>query len=144
MNLGRVLLLTLALPITAQACPGLEVHAAWVREPPPGSPGTAAFMQLHNAGTSPLTLTQWHSPQFGMTMLHATEVIDGEARMRAPAPLSLPPGTDVTLAPGGLHLMLMKPVQSLHEGDLVSIEINCGPHAQTFALPVRRAPPAAP
>ena len=101
-------------------------------------------MQLHNAGTFPLTLTQWHSPQFGMTMLHATEVIDGEARMRAPAPLSLPPGEDALLAPGGLHLMLMKPVQSLHEGDFVSIEINCGPQARTFALPVRREPPAAP
>ncbi|MSQ68173.1 MAG: copper chaperone PCu(A)C [Gammaproteobacteria bacterium] len=144
MSWWRVLLLAGVLPSAALACPGLEVKGAWVREPPPASPGTAAFMSLHNAGASALTITGWRSPQFGTTMLHATLSSGGQTKMRGHAQLSMAPGEGIVLAPGGLHVMLMKPTGTLHEGEPVSLELSCGPQTTSFEMPVRREAPAAP
>jgi hypothetical protein len=53
------------------------------------------------------------SPQFARVELHETRIEDGMARMRQLDGLDLPPGGRVTLAPGGLHLMLLEPVSAI-------------------------------
>jgi len=45
-------------------------------------------------------------------------------RMRALEAIEVPAGASVRLAPGGNHLMLMRPARALRAGDLVRIEFE--------------------
>ena len=56
MNRLLILLVLLLPTIPALACPGLVVREAWVREPPPGARGTAAYFTLRNDGAQTLVL----------------------------------------------------------------------------------------
>ena len=123
----------------AQACEGLAASAAWVREPPPGSPASAGFMRLSNHGAKPVTVTGWKAAGFGMTMLHET-VLDGStARMVMRESLAVAPGGTVELSPGGLHLMLMKPSAPVTAGNTVTLVLTCAGGTLAVEAPVRRA-----
>jgi len=125
----------------AQACEGLQVEAPWVREPPPGAGAVAAFMTLRNTGEHPLVVDGISADGYGMSMLHET-VRDGDrVRMQHRHTVSIPPGSSVELAPGGLHVMLMHPATAPRAGDSVSLTFRCGERSYQVAVPIRRAPP---
>ncbi len=124
-----------------QACDGLEVEAPWVREPPPGAGAVAAFMRLRNTGTSPLRVDSVGAAGYGMGMLHET-VRDGDkVGMRHLHAVTVPPGGVITLAPGGLHIMLMHPATPARAGDSLALTLACAGHAVRVSAPVRRDPP---
>ena len=127
----------------AQACDGLQVSEAWVREAPPVARTLVAYMKLQNAGREPLSVTGMQAASgFDGSMLHGTEIVDGVSRMRHVDQLDLAPGETAELAPGGLHLMLFEPQQALREGDLVQLKIECAAgEARLLDVPVRRRAP---
>lgn len=127
----------------AQACGGLEIHQAWVREAPPMARTLVAYMRLENSSTEALTVTGIAAANgFDGSMLHGTEIVDGVSRMRHVDQLDLEPGHSAALAPGGLHLMLFEPQQPLREGDLVKLKIECASgDARLIDVPVRRNAP---
>ena len=132
---GTVLLL-LAGPV--HSCDGLTVSSAWVREPPPGSTASAAFMTLANLGKQAVTVTGWLARGFGATMLHET-VLDGStARMVMRESLAVAPGAKVELQPGGLHLMLMKPSAPVVAGGTVALVLRCAGGSLALEVPVQR------
>jgi hypothetical protein len=123
----RLFALSLLLAVAtafAQATAPLEVREAWVAEAPPGAPAQAAYMQLRNAGSTPLTVTAASSPAFASVELHRTVHEGAVARMERLPGLALAPGEGVSLAPGGLHLMLITPRQPLREGATVPLELR--------------------
>lgn len=123
---------------TAAACDGLTVSDAWVREPPPGAGAVAVYMRLVNAGKAPLAVDSVASPAFAHGMLHETYVDGDRARMRHVDALRLAPGEQRELAPGGLHLMLVKPVAALpRAGDDVALVLGCGEARLELQVPVR-------
>ena len=123
---------------TTHACEGLAVSGAWVREPPPGSAASAAFMTLSNTGTQPVTVTGWEARGFGATMLHET-VFDGStARMVMRESLVVAPGAKVELRPAGLHLMLMKPAAPVTAGGTVAMVLGCARGALAVEAPVQK------
>lgn len=128
---------------SAEACDGLEVRKAWVREAPPTARTLVAYMELHNAGDQSLSVTRMHATSgFDGSMLHGTEIVDGVSRMRHVDQLDLAPGESASLAPGGLHLMLFESKQPLREGDLVQLNIECAAGTpQRIDVPVRRSAP---
>lgn len=101
-----------------------KVEGAWIRMPPAGLPMMAGYARVSNPCRVALAIVAAHSDAFADTSLHETRVEGGISRMRATPALRLAPGASATLAPGGFHLMLMRPVKPLHAGDRVAIEFT--------------------
>ncbi|MFK7957488.1 MAG: copper chaperone PCu(A)C [Lysobacterales bacterium] len=122
--LGRALVLGIV--VLLSGCDhgelGLEMTSGYVRLPPPGMRMTAAFGTLNNRSDSTKTIVAFSSPQFSDVSLHRTVFDDGIAKMREVATLSLDPGEQRVMKPGGLHLMLMGSQQVLAVDDTVTVE----------------------
>lgn len=103
---------------------GVSVRDAWVRETPPGMTMTAGYMELRNNTSRPQVLVAASSSGFETVMLHRTIVKDGMARMVHASQIELRPNASLTFAPGGYHLMLMKPKRTLRAGDPVVINLE--------------------
>src|SRR3569832_1207694 len=102
----------------------LEVTDAWVRAAPPGAMMLAGYARLHNAGDEPVIVRGASSDMFGDVSLHESVESGGVERMRPLASISITPGEDALLAPGGKHLMLMKPQHALTAGTAVTIHFD--------------------
>jgi copper(I)-binding protein len=115
-------------PNAKAAAPGRclpQWQGGWVRLPPSASmPMAAGFGQFDNACPQALAVVAASSPAFGDVSLHESFQADGVNRMREVARLPLPAAGKVTLAPGGLHLMLMEPKQALAEGGSVPVRFT--------------------
>jgi copper(I)-binding protein len=80
-----------------------------------GRPSGAAYLTLESDTGDRLIGIE--TPAANRVMLHGTETdASGVSRMVHIAELDLPPGETVTLAPGGMHLMLMNLATKLKEG----------------------------
>jgi periplasmic copper chaperone A len=93
-----------AAPASASAS-ALTVENAWVRVTP-GADVAAAYMTLHNRSARPLVVIGVQSALAGHAMIHESKLEGGQSTMRAVERLVVPAGASVTLAPGGLHVML--------------------------------------
>ena len=117
----------------------LQVEDAWVRAAPPGQRVLAGYVRLSNPGEQPVRLMAVCSPQFESVEMHRSVVEQGMARMLAVDAITIEPGASVVFEPGGLHLMLIDPLQVLSEGDLVTVtlELESG-ETQTLVFDLRR------
>lgn len=102
----------------------LRLEDGWVRAMPAAAPMSAAYGTLHWHGREPLVITAWHSDDYADVSLHRTIVQDGVSRMEAVPAAVIEPGGRLTLEPGGLHLMLMRPGRELRTGDFVGIALE--------------------
>ncbi len=92
------------------------VTAARARAMPPGTPNSGAFMTFHNSGASEGRLVRAEADVSESVELHTHGMDGGMMRMRQIPEIVLPPGEDVVLRPGGLHVMLIGLIGSLEEG----------------------------
>ena len=120
---------TAVLCLVFAACAGtadapVHVSDAWLRAVPEGVTSTAGYFTIENRSDAPRTLKGVTSPQFARVELHETRLEDGIARMRPVDVLALPSGERVTLAPGGLHLMLLDPVRPLAAGGHATLRLQ--------------------
>lgn len=122
----RVVLFLLALAASSavSAAGRLEISGAWIRTAPPGAMMLAGYATLHNAGDAPLTVTGASSEAFGDVSLHESVEVDGVARMKALGEIDIAPGASVVLAPGGKHLMLMRPKGEVKAGESIKIRFE--------------------
>lgn len=103
----------------------LRISAAWARASIGASRPGAAYLTVTNAGTEPDALVAVETPAAAMPMIHATAVAaDGVARMEHIARLEIPAGATVTLAPGGMHVMLMELTAPLVEGAVLPLTLS--------------------
>ena len=117
----------------------LEFEEAWVRATPPGAMMTAGFGRLINHTDASLEITAYTSPDYGDVSLHQTVIENGVSRMREVPELSIPPGSEIELAPGGYHLMLMVPTQASGPHERVVLHIDeAGGRRFSFEIPVER------
>jgi hypothetical protein len=119
---GLILALTLIAAASEQA--GVSVRDAWVRESPPGVAMMAGYMELRNNTSRPQLLVAASSSGFETVMIHRTIVKDGMAGMEHAPQIELTPNASLIFAPGGYHLMLMNPKQTLRAGDRVDIYLE--------------------
>ena len=137
----------LALAATAAAAPaappparGVTVTAQYVRAVPPGGTMTAAFMELYNPTASPRALIAAASPAAGRVELHSHVDDGGVMRMRQVPRIEVPAGGMVSLAPGGLHVMMFDLVATLADGAEVELELSFDDGTQLSVRAPVRAP----
>ncbi|HET6195649.1 MAG TPA: copper chaperone PCu(A)C, partial [Acetobacteraceae bacterium] len=135
-------LVVLPAVVLAQA-PGVHVESAWSRPAIQGGTGVV-YLTITDSGT-PDRLVSISSPVANKAELHESFTDQGIARMREVATLAVAPGSTVTLAPGGYHIMLMGLKQPLKEGDSFPVTLGFQGSGQvTSTVTVRRtAPPRA-
>jgi len=86
----------------------LEVVDGVIHQGPPSSSVNVAYGILRNNTDEDITLTVFRSPVFDDLQIHDMEYSDnGTAKMIHLKSISVPAKSDLTLKPGGHHLMLI-------------------------------------
>jgi len=101
----------------------LVFENAWIRPAPPGVENMAAYFDLVNTSEYDIVIQKSSSPSFEVTMIHTSTVKDGVAGMRHLEELTIPAKSKVSLAPLGIHMMLMGPKQGLNLNDNAEISL---------------------
>jgi len=115
-----VCLAMLGWAVAHAAAPALAAQDAWIRATP-GSDVAAAYLTLHNTGSTPLVVVGVRSPNAAQAMIHETTLAKGQSSMRPHEQLRIAGGATVRLAPGGLHIMLHMLTHPLVPGDEVPL-----------------------
>ena len=113
--------LIISMPSVAQP---LHVSDAWIKNLPPAIPMRAGYMQLMNHDANPATIVSISSDAFEKVEIHQTMNIDGVMSMHPINTLVLEANGMVSLKPGGMHLMLMKPTRELKIGDEIELVLQ--------------------
>lgn len=139
---GLVTVAVLQAPAVAEkaSAPMATTENGWVPEAPPGVDVMGGYVAIVNKGTRTLTLKKAESPLFAEVQMHTVRKEDGRVRMEPISVVAIPAGATYRFAPGGDHLMLMKPKQKLKVGDNVPMTFDFGQDGRlTFTLPVKRS-----
>lgn len=120
----------------------LLAKSAWIRSAPTGSQVFAGYAALANAGEQPIRITGARSARFDAIEIHRSVSTGGVMQMRRVDALDLLPGATLELAPGGLHLMLMKPRGDVSDAQTIVIDL-LGAEGEVFptVFTVRRESP---
>jgi copper(I)-binding protein len=97
---------------------------------------TAAYGELQNNSTGTIRLIAYDSDSFSSVSLHQSIVENGVSRMLEQTDVQIAAGEILTLQPGGLHLMLMRPSGKILVGNEVEIGIQSDGQRFVFKLPV--------
>ncbi len=92
----------------------------WARATPPGAPVAGGFVIIRNSGRESDRLLSVTSSVAESVEIHQSSIVDGTARMRPVANLEIAPGQEVMLAPGGYHLMFLKPKTQFRQSEKFS------------------------
>jgi periplasmic copper chaperone A len=102
----------------------LEIGHPWARATPPTAPTGGAFLTVTNTGTTPDRLISVKSAAAETVQVHEMKMEGNVMRMREiSGGLEIAPGATVTLAPGGLHIMMMGLKAPLKQGDKVPVTL---------------------
>jgi copper(I)-binding protein len=82
---------------------------------------TAAYGTLTNTGDKTIVINGISTEIAAHSSLHETLIERDRSTMRPVKSLSLAPGEEAELAPGGMHIMLMKLDSPLKEGQFIDI-----------------------
>lgn len=100
------------------------VEQPYVRAMPSSAVNSAAFMVLSNHSEQSLKLLSATSPVAKVVELHTHKMENGVMKMRQIPFIEIPARGKTTLAPGGLHIMLMGLLKPVNEGDEVKLELS--------------------
>lgn len=116
----------------------LRFSEPWIREAPPTAKVMGGYFELENPTAKPLKLVGITCPAFGEVQMHS--MVEEEGRMKMVHHRSWPVSAHgaVHFAPGGNHLMLMRPVRPLKAGETVKLEFDFGAAGRrVVSFPVR-------
>lgn len=133
-------LLLMATAATAAEKVTVEVSNAWVRATVPGQPVAGAYLDLR--AQRPVKLIGVSSPVAKRCEIHDMKDDGGMMTMRAVDSVDLPAGKTVSLAPGGLHVMLFGFSEPLVAGRKVPLTLEFrgdsgGVFKQIVVIPVK-------
>lgn len=113
-----------AMPGTGSADLGdLHIRGAYI--PRQASPDVAAaYFSVTNDGAAADQLVAVTTPSAPSVGIHVTVTSGGAETMRELDSLAVPAGGTALLSVGGRHLMLVKPVRMLREGDKVALTLR--------------------
>lgn len=103
---------------------GIQVEKPMVPLAPPGAMAHAAYLSLTNVGAVSRHLIGVTSQGHAMAHFHVSKDENGFATMSTVDMIELEPGQTVVFEPGGLHIMLIKPMSPLSEGDGVVLTLE--------------------
>lgn len=110
--------------LLAAAQEGITVEQAWSRASMGESRPGGAYMVVRNIGNDTRTLTGIKTNVAMMPQIHRTTTdANGVSQMAPVGDIEITTGAEISLAPGGLHIMLMKLTQPLVEGESYSLTL---------------------
>ena len=116
-----IIFLVISGPSAAQP---LQVTDAWIKNLPPAIPMRAGYMQLKSLDSNTATIVSISSDAFKKIEIHNTINNDGVMSMHPIKNLALEANGMMSLKPGSMHLMLMKPTRELKISDEVEIVLQ--------------------
>ncbi len=120
---GTAALALAALSAAAVEAADLGVEDPWARASIGTSRPGAAYFTVTNAGAVGDVLLEVRAAISGKAEVHEMTMQDGVARMGPAGALAIPAGETLTLAPGGLHVMLMDLKAPLVEGEALPLTL---------------------
>ncbi|MBC8212397.1 MAG: copper chaperone PCu(A)C [Gammaproteobacteria bacterium] len=130
--MSRLLLLALLMfPVIAQA--ELTIDHAWIKNLPPTVPVRAGYMTIVNPAKQAVSIVSFSSDAFSSIDMHETVMKDGMMHMQHVPELTIEAGAKVTLAPGGMHMM-MEPVKPTITGEQINITIKLSDGSQQTVI----------
>ena len=117
----------------------LEIEGYFARATPPNAPVSAGYMLIRNTGSEPDRLIGGSAEFAGRVEIHEM-AMDGDVMMmrEIDGGLEIPPGGEVVLEPGGLHVMFMQLGERLQEGETRTVILEFENAGSTeMAFPVR-------
>ncbi len=100
----------------------LEVDNAWARATPGKSATGAAYVTIKSPTADKLVAAS--TPVAKEAQLHTMEMSGMVMKMRPIASIDIPAGQAVTLAPGGMHIMLMGLAKPLKTGQTFPLTLT--------------------
>lgn len=119
----RILVLLPLLLSFAFPKPKIIIENPWVREVPPVSTMSAAFMKVRNAGDEDDYLIGVRSDASRIAEIHTTLMEKGTMKMRRLKEVKIPAKGVVEFKPMGKHIMLIDLKGPLREGDRVRLTL---------------------
>ncbi len=123
-----------------QSVPPVEriaVRNAWARIADSGAT-SGAYLDVVNNDSALLRLIGVSTDDAYAAEVHETMQHDGMARMMPRSEIAIAPGTALTMAPGGLHIMLIGVHRTLAAGDSVRVRLRFSDSsAVTTVIPVK-------
>lgn len=102
---------------------GVILSHPWVRTIIPSRPA-AGYFTLTNHGATERMLVGAASPDCGTLMLHKSISENGVERMVMEKQIAVPAHGQLRFAPGGYHLMCMKPTAAVHPGGSIRVTLK--------------------
>lgn len=112
------------------AADAISFSDAHIPEAPPGAQVMAGYMTIHNSTDTPIDITSVSSPEFSSVEIHLSKDVDGVAKMLPQKKLHIPANGTLVLKPGGYHLMLIKPLKQMRDGDSVNFSLTLSDNSQ--------------
>jgi copper(I)-binding protein len=133
---------SLSFSATAQAAgpQAITTQNAWVRWLPNNLPA-AAYVTLVNAGDKPIDLIDISSGDYGSAMLHQTVSNGSTQKMVMVDKVTVPARGQVSIAPGGYHVMLEDAKHKIAPGDTVHLQLKFS-DGETLDTPFAVKPPS--
>jgi len=104
--------------------PSLAVNNVQIFAPLPGSSVSVAYFSIVNNTDKDSRLVSIGSRQYGRVAMHDTIETEGVARMRPSGTVIVPANGEVDFSPGGLHVMLMDPLDKLDPGSPITMQFQ--------------------
>ena len=117
----------------------LAVMDAWARPADSGAT-SAAYLLLANGGTTTDTVVGVVTEAAESAAVHQTTQHEGTMHMSAVSTLPIPAGAEVSLAPLGTHVMLLRLRRPLRAGDTVTFGLLLASGDTLRVAAVTRAP----
>lgn len=102
---------------------GLSLQGGWIRMLMPSRPAAGYFTLHNNTGTAKI-LSGASSPACGQLMLHESLHQGGQDRMVMVKSVTVPAHGMVSFAPGGYHLMCIRPGAAMRRGGSVKVTLH--------------------
>lgn len=118
---------------------GLKYDEPYARATPPNAVNSAIFMTIENHMNVERSLVSASTTAAEKAELHTVEMKGDLMKMRQIDRITLPAHGEVTLKPGGYHIMLLEVKQPLIEGNHINITLSyANGESETLEVPVKK------
>lgn len=111
-------------PTETVAAGTVAISGGWVRAVGEGVRMSAGYGTISNRGDEPDRIVSLTSPIADVVELHESIEQDGRSMMRPVPGLEIPAGGEISLEPGGYHIMLIGVTAPLVEGETYELTIT--------------------
>jgi hypothetical protein len=122
-----VLILAVLLAACGGGTDGVVISDAWGRAAPSSVQNGAFYMTIRNDGGEADLLLSAQAGACGALEIHESFMQDGGVMSMRPASreiLTIPPGEEIALEVGGLHIMCLAKQQDFNPGDTIPLTLQ--------------------